>query len=136
MKITKLSPSSPPAGKRLRIKTESMFSTSPTSPFQSYNIQFISFRCLLLLCSPVHLQCLCKLKHVVVVSKQVGHADCEVKLQLVLLFLVSYRKPRLVEYPHPVWFSQETDVCGGAVFRNRTHDVRGDEGKTKVVRVL
>lgn len=94
----------------------------------------------LLLCWPVHLQCLCKLKHIVVVSKQVGDADCEVELQVFLLFLigllVSNRKPNLVKLPHFIWLSQKSDMCSVAVLRNLTHDICSHEGEAKVVCML
>ena len=89
----------------------------------------------LLLCWPVHLQSLCKLKNVVIVPKQVGDADCEVELQLFLI-LVSYGKPGIVSCIILLWLSEESDIWSVTVFRNPTQDIRRGEGKTKVVRVL
>lgn len=90
-------------------------------------------------CLPVNLQGLRKLKHVIVVVKQGGDANCEVELQhfpfIFLVLDVSYREPRVVVTFRAPPLGHECDVRSLEVLRHQTHDVCRHVGVPKVVRV-
>lgn len=88
--------------------------------------------------SPVHLQALGHLEHVVIVSKQGGDAHREVTpfVRPLLRFKVSHRKPHLFRLFPVLSVCEEAHVSGEAAFGNRAHHVSRHVGKTEVVRVL